>query len=66
LEIWTPPHEGGTALINNAAQMEQFQEWCEKEMKGGRMTMNKLQEKFIIPVGTVYDNIDQVSIHSRL
>lgn len=61
LEIWTPPHEGGTALINNAAQVKQFQEWCEKEVKEGRMTMDKVQEKFIIPVGAVYDNIDQVS-----
>ena len=59
LEIWIPPHDSGMVILNNLAQIMQFQEWCEKEVAEGRMTMDKM-DKFITPIPAVYEDITQV------
>ncbi|KAJ3500213.1 hypothetical protein NMY22_g19334 [Coprinellus aureogranulatus] len=53
LEIWTPPDERGTALVNNYAQVQQFEKWCKDEVKAGRMNMDKA-EKLIMPMDFIY------------
>jgi hypothetical protein len=58
LEIWTTPHETGIALVNIKAQVEQFQEWCEKEVTEGRMRINKT-DRFILPTEFVYVDISK-------
>lgn len=59
LEIWVPPHDSGVAIMNNLAQIMQFQEWCEQEVAGGRMTLDKM-DKFITPMMGVYEDFSTV------
>ncbi|KAJ3516122.1 hypothetical protein NMY22_g14283 [Coprinellus aureogranulatus] len=56
LEIWTPPDERGKAIVNNYAQVQQFEQWCKDEVKAGRMNLDKA-EKLIMPMEFVYTGL---------